>query len=174
VLINDLPGLDTLSLHVDGLLGQSFLRSRPYLIDYSGRRLWFGDEAVAMAQDFGRQTKVELWSGRPVLLVGVNSKAKPLHLILDSGVNSVVIRCVNPCEALVDEHIVRAVTNAGEMAVRKGRLPFAVIGAQKFFSMGAVLIGKSSDINNADGSVPLRWFSAVYVDPVQKVIRFLR
>ena len=46
VLINDLPSLDGLESHVDGLIGQNFLSLAPYLVDYGARRLWLGDGAI--------------------------------------------------------------------------------------------------------------------------------
>jgi hypothetical protein len=79
-----------------------------------------------------------------------------------------------PVRALVDERTVTAVTNAGQRAVRQGRLPLARIGREKFFGNRAVLIERSSDHATADGSVPLSWFAAVYVDPARRLIRLAR
>jgi Aspartyl protease len=174
VLINDLPGLDRLESHVDGLLGQNFLAQRPYLIDYRARRLWLGEEAVEKAQRFGPPRQIEFSSGRPILPVTIDSKVRPLRLLLDSGVNDLVLRCGDRCGTLLDEHTVRVVTNAGEMAVQKGRLPVAMVGSERFFRKEAVLMKKASDPSNAEGAVPLEWFSAVYVHPAQGIIRWAR
>ena len=72
----------------------------------------------------------------------------------------------------MDEHTIQAVTNAGEMAVRKGRLPIAIVGSERFYGREVVLIDKFSDA--AEGAVPLAWFSAVYVDTAQRLIRWTR
>jgi hypothetical protein len=171
VVINDLPGLDRLESHVDGLLGQNVLAVGPYLIDYKARRLWFDDPATAKAQRFGPPKHVEFSFNRPILSVRVDSNAIPSNLILDSGVDHLVTQCGNRCGMLIDERTVQAVTNAGEMLVQKGRVRVAVVGPQKFFRMEAVFMKKTPDPNNADGSVPLAWFAAVYVDPVKRLIR---
>ncbi|MFL6446500.1 MAG: retropepsin-like aspartic protease [Bryobacteraceae bacterium] len=174
VVINDLPDLDGFEPHIDGLLGQSFLANGSYLIDYRARRLWLGDIAAAKAQRLGPPIQVEFSSKRPVFPVEIDSKAAPVRLILDSGVDHLVLRCAHRCGTLLDEHSVRAVTNAGEMLVQKGRLPVAAVFSKKFFRMEAVSLRKPADPNNAEGSLPLGWLSAIYVDPVQRVVRIPR
>jgi hypothetical protein len=174
VVINELPMLDGLESHVDGLLGQSFLAQHPYLIDLKRRRLWLGDEAVSKAQHLGPAMQVDFSFGRPILLVGVNPKGLRSRLILDSGVNHLVLRCADRCGTLIDERTGRAVTNAGEMPVQIGRIPVASVGSQKFFRPEAVLMKVSPDPNSIEGSVPLQWFSAVYIDAADRVARLSR
>lgn len=172
VLINDLRGLDGLESHADGLVGQNFLAQTSYLIDYRRRRLWFGDEAVGEARRLGPPMQINLSSGRPILPVAVYSYPKPFPLILDSGVNHLVLRCADRCGNMIDERNVRAVTNAGEISARRGRLPVATVNSKKFFNIDTVLIEKSPDPINAGGSVPLAWFSAVFIYPAQQIVRF--
>ena len=174
VVINDLPALDRLESHVDGLLGQNVLAVGPYLIDYQARRLWFDEPATAKAQRLGPPKQVEFSFNQPILTVRVDSSAIPSKLVLDSGVDHLVVRCGNECGTLIDEHTVQAVTNAGEMSVRKGRVRVAAVGPQKFFRMEAVFMKKLPDLNNAEGSVPLAWFRAVYIDPAKRLIRLAR
>jgi len=174
VLINDLPGLDGLESHVYCLLGQNFLAETPYLIDYRARRFWFGEQAIAKAQRLGPPLQVDLNSGRLTVPVAVYPYLMPLQLILDSGVDHLVLRCGNQCESLIEEHTVWALTNSGRMLVRKGRVPVVTIGSQKFFKMEASIITRPSDVNNVQGCVPASWFSAVYVNATQKLIRLAR
>lgn len=174
VLINDLPTLNGLESHIDGMIGQNFLSMAPYLVDYRARRLWLGIEAIQKAQRFGLPRRVEFLSGRPIVPLAIDSKARPMRLILDSGVNDLVLRCGHRCGTLVDEHATWAMTNAGQIGARKGQVPVAILGPEKFYRMQAVLIRKEADPNNAEGAMPLSWFSAVYVHPAQGVIRWAR
>jgi hypothetical protein len=97
IVINDMPALDELAPNLDGLLGQSFLARTRYLIHQTKRRLWFGEAAAAHAQRFGPPTPVDFSIGRPVLPVMVGSNSKPVQLLLDGGVNVLVLRCPNRC-----------------------------------------------------------------------------
>jgi hypothetical protein len=173
VVINELPSLDGLESRVDGLVAQNFLSLAPYLLDYRARRLWLGDAAVQKADRLAVSTHVDFLAGRPILPVAIDFKGQPVRLILDSGVNDLVLRCGSRCGPLLDEHVASAVTNAGRMDVQKGRLPVAILGREKFFRMKAVFTRQRADPNNADGAVPLIWFSAVYVHP-DGVIRWTR
>ena len=85
-----------------------------------------------------------------------------------------VLLCADGCGTLIDQHTVQAVTNAGEMPAQKGRLVFAVVSSEKFFRMEAVFLKKPPDPSNGEGSVPLQWLSAVYLDPAQRLLRFRR
>jgi gag-polyprotein putative aspartyl protease len=174
VLIYDVPGLDRLESHVDGLLGQSFLAQGPYLVDYRAKRLWFGDEALTRAQRFNPPIQVKLSYGRPVVPVGIGSKTKPFRLILDSGVDRLVLRCADQCPTLIGQGTLQAITNAGETKAEAGCLPVVMVGPAKFFRMQAVLMRGLSDSNEGEGLLPLQWFSAVYVDTAQRLVRFAR
>ena len=65
-------------------------------------------------------------------------------------------------------------TNAGEAKTEAGSLPVVIIGSAKFFRMPTVLMRKSSGPNEGEGLLPLQWFSAVYVDTAQQLVRFAR
>jgi hypothetical protein len=108
------------------------------------------------------------------LPVGVDSKMKPFRLLLDSGVDHLVLKCGGRCGHLIEERTVKAVTNAGTSSVQAGRLPVAMVGSRRFFRMPTVVLDELSDPNNAEGSIPLNWFSAVYVNTAQSMIRFAR
>ena len=174
VLIYDLPALDRLESPVDGLLGQSFLAQGPYLIDYRAKRLWLGNTAQAQAQRLSLLLPVEFSYGRPIVLVRTSSRAEPFRLILDSGVSCLLFRCANRCPDLLESGTLRAVSNAGVVEVRAGRLPAAFIGPIGLFGRQAILMKQSPDRGEGEGSVPLQWFSAVYVDPTQSLIRLAR
>jgi Aspartyl protease len=174
VLIYDLPALDRLESPVDGLLGQSFLAQGPYLIDYRAKRLWLGNAAQVQAQRLSLPLPVEFSYGRPIVLVRTSSQAEPFRLVLDSGVHCLLFRCANRCPDLLESGTLRAVSNAGVSEVRAGRLPAALIGPIRLFGRQAILMKQSPDRGEGEGSVPLQWFSAVYVDPAQSLVRLAR
>jgi hypothetical protein len=172
ILIHDLPGADKVGARIDGLLGQSFLAQHPYLLDYRAKKLWFGEEALARAEHFSTPVSVELSYGRPVVPVVIDGQLEPLRVVLDSGVSQLVISCGDQCPRLEDVHTITAITNTGQVSVRQGRIRSAFIGSSKWVNAPTVLIRRSSDASDEDGLLPTNWFSAIFVNTEQKLIRF--
>jgi hypothetical protein len=172
ILIHDLPGVDKVQSHVDGLLGQSFLAQRPYLLDYRAKKLWFGEEAIARSERFSARVPVDLSYGRAVVPVAIDGEPKPFCLVLDSGVSQLVLSCGDRCPRLAEERIITAITNTGQVSVREGRIRSAVIGSSRWAGIPTVLIRRSSDAGEGDGLLPAIWFSAIFVNIGGKLIRF--
>jgi hypothetical protein len=172
ILIHDLPGVDNVQSHIEGLLGQSFLAQRPYLLDYRAKKLWFGEDALAKAEHFSAPVPVDLSYGRAVVPVAIDGEPKPYCLVLDSGVSQLILSCGDRCPRLADEHTITAITNTGQVSVREGRIRSAIIGSSRWVSIPTVLIRRSSDAGEGDGLLPTVWFSAIFVDIGGKLIRF--
>jgi len=172
ILIHDLPGLEKLPSRVDGLLGQSFLRRHPYLIDFKSNRLLLGVQAEAKSLALGGPVQVQWSYGRPMASVTIGPEHEQFYLILDSGVDRLILRCLRHCPALSDEETVTGFTNTGKAALHGGHLRAVRIGGSQLFGVPAATMEAAWDPEDAAGSIPLRWFAAIYVDTARGFVRF--
>ncbi len=171
VLIYDAPAVRRVNIHVDGLLGQSFLAQRPYLLDYRARRLWIGADATERAGLLSEAVKVEVNQGRVVLPVEVGELKKLFHLVLDSGTTNMVLECNAECPPLAGEQASDLVTNAGQLSVLKGKIRNVRIQTIALPSLPAVLMQRAPTAGETEGLLPARAFSSIYVDADHKLVR---
>ena len=174
VLIYDAPAVRHVNVHVDGLLGQSFLARRPYLLDYRAKRLWIGAEAIERGARLNEAVAVELNDDRVVLAVEIEFCNKPFHLVLDSGTTNMVVECKSECPALAAAQASDLLTNAGRLSVLQGEIRNVHVQNIALPSLPAALMKRTPDSGETEGSLPARAFSAIYVDAAHKFVRIAR
>ena len=171
VLIYDIPAVSRLNRHLDGLLGQSFLSQRPYLLDYRARRLWFGAEATAKAQRLSQPLNVRKNYNRVLLPVEIGTAKKFFHLVLDSGTSNMLLECNTDCPALIGSRAANLTTNTAQTTVLQGQVRDVRIQDVKLSSLPTVLMETSNCHDESDGLFPARAFSTIYVDVAHGVVR---
>jgi len=175
VLAQTIDAARRLDSKVDGLLGQSFLSRRPYLIDYRRRRIWFGEAATRQASRLGPAVHAESAYGRMVLPVEIEHGVRPWRLVLDSGAASLIVQCSTRCPHLSEVDAgARVITNSGERPARQGLLRRVQVGAVSMSRAPAVLVEAAPMSNQEDGVLPAAWFSAIYVDSGRGLVRLAK
>ncbi len=175
VLSQTIDATRRLDPKVDGLLGQSFLSRRPYLIDYRRRRIWFGEAATRQSSRLGAAVHAESSYGRMVLPVEIERGVRRWRLVLDSGAASLIVQCGTRCPHLSEVRAgARAITNSGERPAQQGLLGRVQVGALSVVRAPAVLVETAPLSNQEDGLLPAAWFSAVYVDSGRGLVRLAK
>jgi hypothetical protein len=172
--VQTLEGIRNVSSNVDGVLGQSFLRQAPYLIDYKGKRLWLGDEATQRAESLSISATTRHELPGTVIPVTIGTEKKSRMLRIDSGTSELILECVTSCPHAMSLETVHAVTNHGEREVKRGVLQDIRIGGQVAPGGGAILIENVEPEPGREGLLPARWFAAVYVDSTRDIVRLGR
>jgi predicted aspartyl protease len=110
VIVMDLSGVaQRFGLHADAVVGMDILRLTSFSIDYSSRRIWFGDSgSVASA--------MPLEPSPPYLIVKARLDDLPVNLMIDTGCEGVVLFANRLPEGLRREYFPssRALTVSGE------------------------------------------------------------
>jgi hypothetical protein len=165
IIIAPLKELFVLDPKVDGVLGQSFLSRAPYLIDYRHKRLLLGTDASDAADRLPIMLEPQRVLGRIAVPVLIEAGNRQVSLTLDSGAASLVLECDSQCPMIRDVGRDGAlVTYLGEMPVTRGVLHHIKVGGVTLFATDTVLVRKRLPDGQAQGVLPTRLFSAVYVD----------
>lgn len=169
ILVDSLDGVRAVGGQVDGVLGQSFLSRVSYLIDYRQRRLWVGPEADRQSDRVGSPVASEKVRDRVLLPVTLEPGGRTWRMVLDTGANDLLLGCGSDCPRASSLSHLR--TNAGERNVRTATVQQVRVGDLKFANREALLTGKAPHLEQGDGLLPGRWFSAIYVGRGGKVVR---
>lgn len=158
----EIRGLDG---RADGVLGQSFFGKSAYMIDYRQKRIWQGEEAVQFSRQLPVAVPAIQIEGRTAVRVVLDPSAEPWLLALDSGASDLVVQCGTRCPPASDVQTDGwLLTYGGERPVSHGKLRHVEIGGVTMPPVEAVLIDATEPGAQTGGVLPMRWFSAVYVD----------
>jgi hypothetical protein len=165
----DLRVARRIDIRLDGVIGQSFLRQAPYLIDYREKSLWLGDEAVRRSE--GLPVIVALASNSDGAIVPVTFAAdqRSWRLRLDSGASDLVLACGSSCPKIQRTESTEILTNHGTTTGLRAVIGELRIGGARFGTHEALLVEPIG--LGCDGVLPARWFAAVYVDSANHVVR---
>lgn len=169
-LILPLDGVRRIDPRIQGVLGQSFLAHLPCLIDYRGRRMWFGSEAVDRAGRLEVLKGVQRAAGRMTVPASLGPGMAPVRLVVDTGASDMTLRA-----ALINGGTpARVLTNMGEQVVRRGLVEAVDVGGIRFRQASVALLEGAPLSENEDGILPGRWFSAIYLDAERNDVRLAR
>jgi predicted aspartyl protease len=174
VLVQDLAAVRRLDAAVDGVLGQSFLTKFPYLLDFRARRIWFGPAAVAQSSRLGAPLRWEESYGRMLVPVSLDANAQPWRLVLDTGAPGLIVYCGSQCPQIKHPSETRVITNAGETNAVQGVIDAARIGGISLAKAPVILVQGALEGVREHGLVPASWFSALYVDNANRLVRLAR
>lgn len=153
------------AVRVSGVIGQDFLGSLNYTINYRGRRLEFGDSYVAAA---GERLKLERADDRFLVdLPQPNGRGGVLRMVPDSGSASVVVftdggRPRVAVQRFPVPESVRLTSVTGAQQVERGVLDRLRIGPVVWRDETCVLVNRAGGNQPAgDGLLPLHRFARV-------------
>jgi hypothetical protein len=169
-VVSALDGVRQLDAHADGVIGQSFLRQAPYLIDYRARQLWLDDEAVEHGEGLPLVVNSVANSMETVVPVAIGTERAVRRLVLDSGSSDLILECAVTCPKLTSVENFDVRTNQGAGQIRRGVLAAMEVGGTALNKRPAALREPVS--SERDGLLPASWFAAVYVDSPHNLVRF--
>ncbi len=152
-----IANLEKLPFHIEGVLGQDFLKSFDYTIDYSRQTLAFGPDNRLEGTKIG----FDLDGGR--MLININAHALaggPLRVVIDSALSNPTFfhhRIPPSSAAIVNTVRQRAMLSTVE-------IPELRIGEISIDDCTALFAAPDpSDVRTEDGLLPLRLFGVVPV-----------
>lgn len=156
------PQLSSIALGIDGIIGQDFLFSFNYTLDYRRRRLvWNTDDE---AND-GTRIPLVAQRGRYLAQVSVRGNDTPLLLVPDSGANGFVMFSRNgrtrvsldPTPHVTSVHSLSGRQDAPTMTLRALQIGDVVLQNEPV----AVIARDGIDVLEGDGLLPLHLFASV-------------
>jgi len=155
-----------------GILGQSFLSRSAYLIDYTRKKLWLGEDAIRRAEELPFIVSTQQTSGRTIVPVTLQAGGPSWNLTLDSGASNLILKCSTHCPLIMEPRSGdRVLALLGERPVVSGTLRRLEIAGARMWSVHAVLVDTNLPDGQDDGVIPSHWFSAVYVNGDAGVVR---
>jgi predicted aspartyl protease len=164
VLASVAPGtqLGSIARGIEGIIGQDFLFSLNYTLDYRRRRLvWSDGEQV----DEGTRLPLVAQQGRYLVQVAVGRNEPPMLLVPDTGANGFVMFARNgrtrvPLQAAAQTIAVHSLSGRQEvrtMVIRELQVGDLTIRNQAV----AVMTRDGEDGREGDGLLPLHLFASV-------------
>jgi hypothetical protein len=144
-IFSDLEGPHHLSRQIRGLLGQAFLSRFDYMIDLGNKRIIFAK------RDFsGVRVQFKMINARPTVETNLG------RLVLDSGINSVVLFGVDPTTVTQTVRTLSGSVLAGTVSTK------LTIGDTTFWRGDATAVPRQPT-ESGDGLIPISFFKFVYV-----------
>lgn len=147
---------------IDGVIGQDFLFSFNYTLDYRRRRLIWTDGATT---DEGTRLRLIAHHGRYLVQIAVPGGGAPMLLVPDSGADGFVMferrgRTPMTLDAMAQRTSVRSLSGrqtVGAMMMRELRIGDVIVRNQPV----AVIARDDGDLLDGDGVLPLHLFASV-------------
>jgi len=166
VMIQDLAELRKMDPQIQGIAGQDFLSHFNYLLDYRRHsiRIELGTE-IEDAVD-GDRVATETGGHRMILAAPAQSVGRAdLHLMLDSGANSVVLTGAASRQiALPVQGGGLEATTSGQVRMQVGRLRTLSLGSQQLHDVQVAVAPFDADERIGDGLLPAALFQELYVN----------
>ena len=168
-LVVDLRGLKTVDSRIAGVLGQNFLSSFNYLLDYRRRSLTLETANEIRERVSGEVTPLEIRDQK----ILVQAETQPggretLVLWLDSAANQTVLfhRASAAVNLRRQSSMSRLTTATSISTLHTGRLPFLKIGVQIFRDLDVTLPQPTTTdaMRFEDGLLPTSLFHSLYVN----------
>lgn len=154
--------LTSLARGIDGIIGQDFLFSFNYTLDYRRRRLiWNGDETA----DDGTRIPLVAQHGRYLAQISVRHNDAPLLLVPDSGANGFVMFSRNGRTRAALDHTSQVTSLnsvSGRQEARTMMMRELQIGTVMLRNQPVAVIARDGvDVLEGDGLLPLHLFASV-------------
>jgi predicted aspartyl protease len=166
VLVQDLAELRKLDSNIEGIAAQNFLSHFNYILDYHSRVIHFEQANEIRNTIQGDQVPLEASNNRMLVASEAQSRnhAK-LHLLLDSGANSVVLlRTASQTLNLPKPESGLETTSSGQVGLQVARVRELVVGSEQFHDMEVALPAADPAERIGDGLLPTAFFHALYVN----------
>ena len=166
VLVQDLAELRKLDSHIEGIVGQDFLSHFNYLLDYRSHVVHI--EQANEIQDAIQGDQVSLEAADNRMLVASEARSRnhaTLHLLLDSGANSIVLlRTASQALNLQTQASGVEMTSSGQVGLRVARVHELLVGSEEFHDIAVALPAADPAERIGDGLLPTAFFRALYVN----------
>jgi predicted aspartyl protease len=166
VLVQDLAELRKLDSNIEGIAAQNFLSHFNYILDYHSRVIRF--EQANEIRNTIQGDQVPLEAGNNRMLVASEAQSRnhaKLHLLLDSGANSVVLlRTASQTLNLPKQESGLETTSSGQVGLQVARVRELVVGSEQFHDMEVALPAADPAERIGDGLLPTAFFHALYVN----------
>jgi predicted aspartyl protease len=168
VLVQDLAELRKLDSHIEGIVGQDLLSHFNYLLDYRSHIVHI--EQGSEIQDSIEGDRVSLEVAHNRMLVASEAQSRnhaTLHLLLDSGANSVVLlRTASQALNLQTQAPAPGLemTSSGQVGLRVARVHELSVASQQFRDVAVALPAADPAEQIGDGLLPTVFFHALYVN----------
>ena len=156
------PQLSSIARGIDGIIGQDFLFSFNYTLDYRRRRLvWSSDDAAHE----GTRIPLVAQQGRYLAQISVRGNDTPMLLVPDSGANGFVMfsrngrtrMALDRASQATSLHSLSGRQDANTMVMRELRIGDVMLRNQPV----AVIARDGIDVVEGDGLMPLHLFASV-------------
>ena len=153
--------LATIARGIDGIIGQDFLFSFNYTLDYRRRRLVWTE---SMSNDEGTRIPLVAQRGRYLAQVALDGTGRTALLVPDSGANGFVMFARNgrtrvPLEST--PHAMSVRTISGRHTVRTMMMRELRLGDMTVRDQPVAVIARDGDASEGDGLLPLHLFASV-------------
>jgi predicted aspartyl protease len=153
--------LASIARGIDGIIGQDFLFSFNYTLDYRRRRLVWTDAALG---DDGMRIPLVAQRGRYLAQVPVRGDDTPALLVPDSGANGFVMFARNgrtrvPLQSA--PHAVSIRSMSGGQHARTMMMPELQLGDMTVRDQPVAVVARVGDASEGDGLMPLHLFASV-------------
>jgi hypothetical protein len=160
--LSSLRGADS---RIAGIIGQDFLSRFNYLLDYHTRSIRFEEGNDVRDEIDGDEVSVETDKNLMILAAKAEFLGHAdLHLILDSGANTVVLvgSASNTLHCAADQEDTQ-ISSSGEAIVRLGQVDLTV-SSHKFRNLPVTLTISAPPHTAEDGLLPMALFDAIYIN----------
>jgi predicted aspartyl protease len=173
-LVQDLAELRKTDAHIQGIAGQDFLSHFNYLLDY--RKHVVRIELASEIRDAveGSPVPIEAIKQRMIVASDAQSRGRvELHLLLDSGANSVVLlhTASQALNVPIEEEALEA-TSSGQVGLQVGRVHVLTVGSQEFHDVTVALAAAEPAERIGDGLLPTALFQSLYINNRESFVVF--
>jgi predicted aspartyl protease len=174
VLVQDLTELRKLDSHIEGIVGQDFLSRFNYLLDYRSHLVRIEQSSEIQDAVQGNQVPLEAAGNRMLVASEAQSRNHAtLHLLLDSGANSVVmLRAASRALNLPTQASGLEMTSSGQVGLRVARVHELMVGSEEFHDIAVALPAADPAESIGDGLLPTAFFRALYVNNHKRFVVF--
>jgi hypothetical protein len=143
--------------HIDGVLGQNFLNTAPWLLNLDGGYLVF-DPMRTLARPTS-EPAVAATDGRGRILVSATVNGNPIRLVLDSGTTNLVLFGREP---VAGGRLGRLETHTAGTTAKVGRVSSLRLGNLAYANLPAAHVDAIQE--GAAGLLPANLFGSIYCD----------
>jgi len=166
VLVQDLAELRKMDSRIKGIVGQDFFSHFNYLIDYQKHSLRIEQGTEIEGAITGERVPIDVIENRMIVASEEQSGGDTmLHLLLDSGANSIVLMPAAGQALRVQAQEQRSeATSSGQVGLQVGRLKVLMVGSQQFHDVTVALPAATPAEQVVDGLLPTVLFKTLYVN----------
>ena len=166
VLMQDLSELRQMDSRIVGIAGEDLLSRFNYMLDYNKHVVRFERDHEIEDSVEGERLAIEANENRMLVSSEAQSQNRAnLHLLLDSGANSVVLlHSASQSLHLRVQATGSETTSSGQIGLQTGRIHELLVGSEKFRDLPVALSATEPSERVGDGLLPTVLFHTLYIN----------